>query len=161
MRRSSLLLGTLAATFALAPGQADARRKRSAAITSVTAERADEILRARGWAPETHVLDDGEPYLSFTHQGDKMALYLYDCVGGECGAVQLVAGFSLDEPATLETVNEWNRTKRFSRVYMQPEGAVFIEMDLDLAGGVMPGAIDDWFEIWNVSVPELKRHLGY
>ena len=161
MRTSSLLLVAVAASFALAPAQADARKKRSKPITSVTAEQASDILRARGYAPQTHVLDDGEPYLSFTHAGDNMALYLYDCIDDACGAVQLVAGFSLEQPVTLETVNDWNRTKRFSRVYRQPQGAVFIEMDLDLAGGVMPGAIDDWFEIWNVSVPELKRHLGY
>jgi hypothetical protein len=44
----------------------------------------------------------------------------------------------------LKDVNEWNRTKRYSRSYLDEEGDPFLELDLDLAGGVLKERIVDF-----------------
>jgi hypothetical protein len=47
------------------------------------------------------------------------------------------AGFGGTE-ATLEAVNDWNQSRLFTRSYVDEHGAVFLELDLDLMGGVAP-----------------------
>ena len=53
--------------------------------------------------------------------------------------------------APLEKVNEWNRSKRFSRSYLDSEGDPCLELDLDLAGGIARDRRIDYFKTCAVS----------
>jgi hypothetical protein len=46
--------------------------------------------------------------------------------------------------ATLEKVNKWNRTKSFSRSYMDEEGDPVLEVDLAFRGGITKARIVDF-----------------
>lgn len=37
---------------------------------------------------------------------------------------------------SLEKVNEWNKSKRYSRCYLDKDGEPVLQLDLDLAGGI-------------------------
>lgn len=45
--------------------------------------------------------------------------------------------------ATLRSVNDWNRTKKFTKSYLDNDGDPVLEMDLDLDGGVTIAKIKD------------------
>lgn len=49
-----------------------------------------------------------------------------------------------DGNATLERVNAWNGTKRFSRSFLDDEGDPVLELDLDLTGGVTLERLTDY-----------------
>jgi len=78
----------------------------------------------------------------------KVWLYLDYCQEEVCGVLSLSAGFSLDEPPSWEVVNAWNREHRFSRAYLDEEGDVWLESDLDLTGGVSLGAVVAFLELF-------------
>lgn len=68
----------------------------------------------------------------------------------ETTRLQLYAGFLVKAPLTK--VNEWNMTRQFSRAYLDPEGDVVIESDLDLVGGVTRVNIEEFFRTFRLSV---------
>lgn len=64
--------------------------------------------------------------------------------------MQLYAGFK--NKASLQQINEWNKSKRFSRAYVDDEGDAVIEADLDFAGGVTKDAIEEFIKTFRGSI---------
>lgn len=61
--------------------------------------------------------------------------------------------------ATLERVNAWNRTKRYSRTYLDDEGDPHLELDLDLEGGVTRERVADFLKTCRVSMGAWCREV--
>lgn len=79
--------------------------------------------------------------------------------------LRLYAGFTQEKGlGTIyelpRLVNEWNRTKRFSRAFIDTEGDPCVESDLDLEGGVTYGAIDEFFRTFAIIVPAFAEFLS-
>lgn len=53
--------------------------------------------------------------------------------------------FTVTDKASLERVNEWNRTKSFSRSFLDKDGDPALELDIELNGGVEKERIHDFF----------------
>ncbi len=53
--------------------------------------------------------------------------------------------------ATLRKVNAWNRSKRYSRSYLNKSGDPCLELDLALKGGVTRARMADYFKTCRVS----------
>ncbi|MDR1164392.1 MAG: YbjN domain-containing protein [Deltaproteobacteria bacterium] len=49
-----------------------------------------------------------------------------------------------NEGTTIEEVNAWNQTKRFSRSYMDEDNDPVLELDLDFAGGITEARLHDF-----------------
>jgi hypothetical protein len=89
-------------------------------------------------------------------------LYLDYCQGERCGVLTLSAGFTPEEPPDLNLLNQWNRDRRFSRAFLDGEGAVWIESDLDLTGGVSLGAVKAFLELFAQEIlPDFMEHIGF
>ena len=73
-------------------------------------------------------------------------------------ALQMYAGFSGFD-VTLGRINEWNRTKRFSKAYLDDDDDPCLESDLDLEGGVATAAIEEFIETFRVSVEMFRAHI--
>lgn len=67
------------------------------------------------------------------------------------GNIQAYAGFKSPK-ASLSRINTWNKSKRYSRAYMDDDGDPAIELDLDLAGGVTKERIADYIRTVSLSV---------
>jgi len=72
--------------------------------------------------------------------------------------LQLYAGFS-GLKITLSRINEWNRTKRFSRAYLDAENDPCLEADIDLTGGVTEGNFKEWVRTYFISVKTFRDFL--
>lgn len=93
---------------------------------------------------------------------EKVWLYLDFCQEDRCGVLSLSAGLTLEEPPDLERINQWNRERRFSRAYLDDEGAAWVESDLDLTGGVSLGAVQAFLELFAEEVlPDFMDHIGF
>jgi Putative bacterial sensory transduction regulator len=62
--------------------------------------------------------------------------------------------------ANVQTVNEWNKSKRFGRAYIDTDGDPCVELDYDLEGGVSDASIKVWFDTVNSIVSAFRTHVS-
>jgi hypothetical protein len=60
---------------------------------------------------------------------------------------------------TPEHMNEWNRTKRLSRAYLDDEGDPILEADLLANAGFTGEQFLEWFKVFNYSALEFRQFL--
>ena len=103
-------------------------------VTAVNALEMAEVLRQAGFAPEIAEAGDGKPMITFEVWELKSILHFYGDQGGSAPSVQFRAIFGGQfDPFK---VNDWNRRRRFVKAYLDDEGNLFFDMDVDLDGGV-------------------------
>lgn len=73
--------------------------------------------------------------------------------------LSFVAAFKSTEKTTLVKVNEWNRTKKFSRSYLDKDGDPMLQLDLDLEGGIAKPRITDFLKTCRVSLAAWIREV--
>lgn len=78
----------------------------------------------------------------------------------DCEDLNFFLGF-LEVKPTLEVINEWNATKRFSRAYLDEDKDACVEMDIDLVEGVSPAYLRSQITIWAMVVDQFADHVGY
>jgi len=72
----------------------------------------------------------------------------------------LMARFAVSgSKATLASMNEWNRTKQYSRAFLDNDGDPVLESDLDLEGGVSEARIKDFLRTYNESLRLFLAHI--
>lgn len=102
-------------------------------------------LRAKGYSVKTKTSSDsGNPIIDTSFgENANFSVYFYDCTNHtNCGSIQFYAGYT-DSKMTVETLNEWNRTKRFGRAYIDSVGDPVVEMDINMVGGLSRTAFED------------------
>lgn len=111
-------------------------------ISTITTDELRSIMKAEGY--ETMFDKDGD--VVWKIEGFKPHVF----VAQDGKAIQFHSSFS-DGNATLKKVNEWNRTKRFSRTYLDDDGDPHLELDLDMEGGVTVARLLDFLKTCRVS----------
>lgn len=106
-------------------------------FSTISQDHLQSILKEEGYA----VSLERERVLVWKIDGARSLLLLSD----DGGSIQFYASFG-DSSATLKKVNEWNRTKRYSRSYLDDDGDPVLELDLDLAGGVTVERVIDYLD---------------
>lgn len=86
---------------------------------------------------------DGQTYALYIYDDDDLQLYFG------------VTGYEL----THEHMNDWNRTKRLSRAYLDNENDPILEADLLANAGYTPEQFLEWFKVYNYSVLEFRQFL--
>lgn len=130
-------------------------------ITTVTLERLAEMLRAAGYRAQTGVDAAERPLLHSAAQGlnflvcpgnalpqaaDQFADFAFNCALRVEGAMR------------PEAIEDWNRGKRFARLYREGELLV-LTMDVMVAGGVSATALQAHCELWDRLLREFLAHL--
>lgn len=67
--------------------------------------------------------------------------------------------YESDTNTKLETINRWNRDKRYSRSYIDKDGDPVLELDLDLEGGVTDKRIVDFLLTSRVSYLAWRKEV--
>jgi hypothetical protein len=118
----------------------------------VAGDNPDKILEiARGFgSAELETDSDGAPRIRGRMNGVLYSVFFYGCEDGkDCATIQFWT--FTDAPAdALTAVNDWNRDRRFGKAYIDADGDVVIEMDVNLLGGVTPKNLDDTFDWWRI-----------
>lgn len=125
------------------PVSAQAMRER------ITAEQLNGLLRDKGMEGQVNergnvVVNNGGSKIIFFISGQTMQAY-YGLSGTK---------------ATVNTVNEWNKSKRFGRAYIDAENDPCVELDYDLEGGVSDESIKVWFDTVTAIVRSFKAHVS-
>lgn len=105
--------------------------------------------------------DNGDPRISGTIGGVPYQLFFMNCGdGGGCEDVNFYSGFADTKP-TLDAINDWNRSKRFGKAYLDSELDAVIEYDVNLEYGVSHDNLDAAFWLWSQLVPDFAAFIGY
>jgi hypothetical protein len=94
-----------------------------------------------------------------------MQVYFLGCEdNASCTHLQFLTVYD-PSPMVLEFVNTWNRERIWTKAYYHDEAElVFLEMDINAAGGIGEGALDELTNIYLTEVStfadELRNPLG-
>ena len=155
IRLKSLAIAAAAAAFAL-PAQAQM-------IRAQDPQSLVRALQAGGYAAKIGVDKVGDPMITSGVSGTNFQIFFYNCTDHKaCATVQFHSGYDLSTPVSLERINEWNRSQRFGRAYLDKEDDPILEMDVDLDdGGVSQLLFIDNIEFWASVLGNFEKHIGY
>lgn len=111
-------------------------------------------LQAKGYQAEL-TSASGEPAIKSGAGGAKFTIFFDNCTDGkDCTTVTFFTGFT-DLEGTIDEMNEWNRTSRFARAYVDKEGDPVLRMDVDLDHAGIPIAnFNEYLDVWSSLVPK-------
>ncbi len=98
----------------------------------------------------------GHEIVSTVIGGVKFGVYLLDCKDDRCGSIQFAAGWARTGGTDLARVNEWNRTKRWARAYLDKSNGVWVESDIDLTPGGSYELLNDNLATWKKTLDGAK-----
>ena len=153
MQLKSMILG---AAFAL--GLAGT----AAAQEIIDGSMVDEILAvAKGYGTATRgTQQNGDPKISGKVEGITYQVYFYNCTkSANCEDINFYAGF-LDNKPDLETINAWNRDKRFGKAYLDSDLDAVIEWDVNLENGITRENLDANFGVWALVLDQYTTYIG-
>jgi Putative bacterial sensory transduction regulator len=143
VKRSLKMLAMVAVAVVLAGPVAAQTRDR------ITAEQLTGLLKDKGI--EGQVNERGNVIAQ--SNGSKIVFF----ISGQT----LQAYFGLTgTSANVTTINDWNKSKRFGRAYIDADGDPCVELDYDLEGGVTDDNIKVWFDTVTAIVRSFRTHVS-
>ena len=120
-------------------------------------------LQGAGYAAKLGTDRVGDPMITSGVSGSNFQIFFYNCTEHrDCATVQFHSGYDVRNPVDLPKLNEWNRTKRFARAFLDKENDPILEMDVDLDdGGLSPALFIDNIEFWASILGDFERYIGY
>lgn len=130
----------------------------------LTAADVSELVNvSKGFGSSTLTKDDsGDPLIKNRTDGVAWSIYFYGCTkGADCSSVQLSSGFQLTKKPTLQKINEWNMTKRWSKARLDKEGDPIISHDINMRGGIPRANLEATISTWTDTMKEFTTFVGY
>jgi hypothetical protein len=160
------MLTLLAATalVALAAASADASRAERMVYLSITGQELLDVMQSEGYVAQLREDDLGNPQIRSAVGGIDFTVLFYDCSpSGErqCKSFDLVAGFDLSKGIALDSINQWNSSKRYGAAYVDDENDPWINMFINLDGGLTGASILDSLAIWSQLMDDFKAHIRF
>ncbi|MFA7431753.1 MAG: YbjN domain-containing protein [Rhodospirillaceae bacterium] len=141
----------LFAVMALGTGAASAQAT-SPAISKISAQEAKGLFRDLGY---TSVEVDSDGDIIVNMQGMRVLVLV-----GSAKGTSIQMRFSMTgTEATMGKVNTWNKTKMYSRAYLDDNGDPVLEAEQDLAGGVSIERLKDFIKTYGVSLTAFLREV--
>jgi len=150
-------LRIMAAALAFGFASTAIAQARSIPDDGVTLEEVAAWLSDQGQAAK--ITDDGNGHkiVSSSVGGVKFGVYMFDCNGDKCGSIQFAAGWPANGKIPVTRVNDWNRTKRWARAYLDTSNGIWLEADVDLTPGGTYELLNDNFATWKKTVDGFKE----
>jgi len=108
-------------------------------IKTITGAELNDILTEAGY-PGGKVDDDGDVFIKIEDRA------VYFLIANNKDSIQAKAAWRTSDTSrpSIEKLNNWNRTKRYSKAYYDSERDPVLQLDLDLAGGITVARIKDF-----------------
>ncbi len=82
----------------------------------------------------------------------------YGLLNDDDGDLQAVYSMAADD-VSLETINKWNRTKKFSRACLDSDNDPRLESDLMADGGITKKSVTRFFSVFQTSVDAFRDFI--
>jgi hypothetical protein len=158
MRALSSIMGwVLGSTFfwAAVPAQADLVTPENPADISA-------IVESQGWPATLVTSEDKTAFIESERNGLKFLVLFLNCDDDQknCKTLQYYMGFSDAKGTTPDQLNEWNKSKRFARAYVDESGDPVLEMDLDLDfNGIPRENVTESFITWGALMDAYHKYI--
>lgn len=117
---------------------------------------------ADGWGSATLETDSvGDPKIVGRMDGTRYTIYFYGCDDSNenCGSITFRSGWNVDD-ISYSDINNWNRTKRFSKASLDSDNNPTIETDINLdCGGVTVENMENNFDYWRLTLSSFTEYL--
>ncbi len=130
--------------------------------------RADEpaalvaLLQEEGYRAKLTVDSEGDPKIEGRVGQFNFRALFYGCESDKgCHELQLDTGFDMPDGLSFEKANEWNQSKRYGKVYLDDDQDPFLEMNINMDGGLTQENFLDTFEIWHDVVDEFTTFVEW
>lgn len=147
-RLRQLFTGLIMASL-LGCASTSATRADSPVYLNITPTELTELMREEGYSVTE---DDGVDW-----KLDGVNTHLLFMDGTQ--SIQFYVAYENSGNSTLENVNQWNKTHRYSRSYLDDDNDPVLELDLDLAGGVTRERILDFLRTCRASTSAWIRDV--
>jgi hypothetical protein len=127
-----------------------ASRSGKSLVEQVTVEQLANFLRGEGYSVES----TAENKVVWKLEGSRCRLF----VSSEGKSIQFYTVLT-GSNANMRKVNDWNKSKRYSRCYLDDDGDPVLELDLDLEGGVTVDRLRDFLRTCRTSFPVWVKEL--
>ena len=129
-------------------------------ILRATPEEMAAIIQEIGYRAEILKNDQGKRRIRTRIGGRNVTVIFYDCDAKEsCASIGLRSYFSDEKNKGLAFANEWNRTKRFARVYIDSDNDIGMDYDVTFVGGITKKNIREHVDIFEDEIKELVDRL--
>ena len=119
-------------------------------------------MQRLGYRAEMTTDDQGDPKIKSAAGGANFSIYFYGCEAGkDCTSIQFSAGFDTTNGLDMAVANDWNTRKRYGKVYLDDERDPYIEMDIDMDGGMRTELFADNLGIWDRMLADFQRHIDW
>jgi len=103
-----------------------------------------------------------EPMVESYAGSTRFYVNFYECAQSRtCQNIQFRTGYATKGRVTLAQINDWSARWRFGRMYLDPQGDVILDMDVDARRGLAPEAVDAQVERWIEVVREAEGFIGW
>lgn len=109
-----------------------------------------QVMRNEGYSPEK--LKDGLIRLKV----DGVTMALFNKTDGDMQLYYSLSGARM----SLEDINEWNRTHRLSRAYLDTDKDPVLESDLLSNGGLTEKHVTEFMNVFKMSVSAFREFIG-
>lgn len=158
----SVTTSLFAAALLLATPDAAAQSAPSG-LQTVTGDDLVPFVKARGDRYELKTDSVGDP-LILAYDDDiehGYQILFYDCTNNtNCRTVQFRAWFKHTQDIPIQEINEWNRTKRLGRLYLDTDGDPTIEITVRLHDGISRDYLTDELDWFIRSLEKVQQQLG-
>jgi hypothetical protein len=120
------------------------------------------IIQDLGYRASLEVDGEGDPLIRSSVGGTEFALVFYGCSESHdnCQILLFRAGYELSDKIGMNVINQWNATRLFGRAYLDEVSDPWIELVLNVEGGVTRAQFEKTFEWWETSVGEFEDEIG-
>lgn len=120
------------------------------------------VIRDLGYRASVEQDDAGDPMIRSSAGGIEFGIVFYGCTDGErCRTLLFQVGYDLESGTTAEVVEAWNEGILFGRAYLDEEADPWLEMPVNLFGGVSRENFEDTFDWWETILGDFERHIGF
>ncbi len=131
----ALLAGVSMVSEALAQKRPPRSQTQGETIGRIFPGQMAALLRDRG-NPAEVITENNRTRIRTEIGTRRSSIYFYACNDDGCQSIQYRTLFRRHERFTLAFVNAWNFEKRFAKAYLDRDGDLVLEWDVDLDGGV-------------------------
>lgn len=120
------------------------------------------IIQDMGYRARIDTDGIGDPMITSSVGGTDFNLYFFGCTDGvECKSLLFKVGYDLASGTTLAVVNAWNQDNLFGRAYLDEDDDPWLEMPVNMDGGVSLFNFQDTFDWWEVVIEEFEDHFHF
>jgi hypothetical protein len=120
------------------------------------------IIQDLGYRANLEIDGEGDPMIRSSVGGTQFTVVFYGCgeAHDQCQILMFKAGYEMNEAVGMDVINEWNATRLFGRAYLDEVSDPWIELVLNVHGGVTRQQFENTFEWWETSVGDFEDEIG-